>query len=201
MELVCTVKNVEDHPILWMKLGMGRTKNPVPLSVGTQILSRDSRYKLDLDHAAGTYKLIITNIEKFDGGKYQCQVVTSPEKLVSADVVLKVRTSPVINEVSDPVISQGVNLLSSANSNEECNQKNQQLLNAAYYGNEEEVKHLLQGTVYYQSFGPRVAICSEREFFMRTGQTLSVLIFSCNKLVIHNHNLNFSNEVLHIHIT
>ena len=147
MELVCTVKHGEDHPILWMKLGMGRTKNPVPLSVGTQILSRDSRYRLDLDHTAGTYKLIITNIEKMDAGKYQCQVVTSPKTLVSADVVLKVRTPPITNEVSDPVISQEVNLLSSANSNKECNQKNQRLLNAAHYGNEEEVKHLLQCTV------------------------------------------------------
>ena len=147
MELVCAVKHIEDHPILWMKLGMGRTKNPVPLSVGAQLLSRDSRYKLDLDYTAGTYKLIITNIEKFDGGKYQCQVVISPETLVSADVVLKVRTPPVINEVSDPVISQEVNLLSSVNSNGECNQKNQRLLNAAHYGNEEEAKHLLQCTV------------------------------------------------------
>ena len=111
MELVCTVKNVEDHPILWMKLGMGRTKNPVPLSTGTQILFKDSRYKLDVDHAAGTYKLIITNVEKIDGGKYQCQVVTHPETMVTADVDLKVRTSPVINEESDPVISQEVNLL------------------------------------------------------------------------------------------
>ena len=111
MELVCTVKHGEDHPILWMKLEMGRTKNPVPLSVGTQILSRDSRYRLDLDYTAGTYKLIITNIEKMDGGKYQCQVVTHPETMVTADVDLKVRTSPVINEESDPVISQEVNLL------------------------------------------------------------------------------------------
>ena len=147
MELVCTVKHGEDHPILWMKLEMGRTKNPVPLSTGTQILFKDSRYKLDVDHAAGTYKLIITNVEKIDGGKYQCQVVTSPKTLVSADVVLKVRTPSVINKVSDPVISQEVNLLSSANSNGECNQKNQRLLNAAHYGNEEEVKHLLQCTV------------------------------------------------------
>ena len=111
MELVCTVKHGEDHPILWMKLEMGRTKNPVPLSTGTQILFKDSRYKLDVDHAAGTYKLIITNIEKFDGGKYQCQVVAPYTTLVSADVVLKVRTPPITNEVSDPVISQEVNLL------------------------------------------------------------------------------------------
>jgi len=106
VELVCTVKHGEDHPILWMKLEMGRTKNPVPLSTGTQILFKDSRYKLDVDHAAGTYKLIITNVEKIDGGKYQCQVVTHPETMVTADVDLKVRTSPVINEESDPVISQ-----------------------------------------------------------------------------------------------
>ena len=147
MELVCTVKHVEEYPILWMKLGMGRTKNPVPLSVGTQILSRDSRYKLDLDHAAGTYKLIITNVEKFDGGKYQCQVFTSPETIVTADVDLKVRKSPVINKASDPVISQEAILQPSANSNGECNQKNQLLSNAVYNNIKEEVKYLLQCTV------------------------------------------------------
>ena len=86
-------------------------------------------------------------VEKIDGGKYQCQVVTHPETMVTADVDLKVRKSPVINKVSDPVISQEAILQPSANSNGECNQKNQLLLNAAYYGSEKEVKHLLQCTV------------------------------------------------------
>jgi len=108
VELTCTVKHGSDHPILWMKLEMGKTKNPVPLSTGNQILFKDSRYKLDVDHAAGTYKLIINNVEKIDGGKYQCQVVTHPQTMVTADVDLKVRTSPVINEESDPIITKEV---------------------------------------------------------------------------------------------
>ena len=89
---------------------MGKTKNPVPLSVGFRILFTDSRYKVEVDHAAGTYKLIITDVEKIDGGKYLCQVVASPETLtiLTADVDLKIRTSPVIDETSDQVISQEV---------------------------------------------------------------------------------------------
>ena len=52
-------------------------------------------------------------------------------------------------------------LLSATNSNGECYEKNQGLINAVLNGNEEEVKYLLQGKVLYQNFGPRLSICSE----------------------------------------
>ena len=46
---------------------------------------------------------------KSDEGKYQCQVVTTPENVITADVDVKVKTTPVMKEDAEPVVMQEVN--------------------------------------------------------------------------------------------
>jgi len=108
VELVCTVKNGNEYPILWMKLEDERKNNPVPISTGNKLFFKNSRYSLEFDPNAGSYKLIINDVAKSDEGKYQCQVVTTPENVITADVDVKVKTTPVMKEDAEPVVMQEV---------------------------------------------------------------------------------------------
>ena len=64
VELVCTVKNGNEYPILWMKLEDERKNNPVPISTGNKLFFKNSRYSLEFDPNAGSYKLIINDEEQ-----------------------------------------------------------------------------------------------------------------------------------------
>ena len=72
-----------------MKLEDERKNNPVPISTGNKLFFKNSRYSLEFDPNEGSYKLIINDVAKSDEGKYQCQVVTTPENVITADVVVK----------------------------------------------------------------------------------------------------------------
>ena len=92
-----------------MKLEDERKNNPVPISTGNKLFFKNSRYSLEFDPNAGSYKLIINDVAKSDEGKYQCQVVTTPENVITADVDVKVKTTPVMKEDAEPVVMQEVN--------------------------------------------------------------------------------------------
>ena len=67
-----------------MKLEDERKNNPVPISTGNKLFFKNSRYSLEFDPNEGSYKLIINDVAKSDEGKYQCQVVTTPENVITA---------------------------------------------------------------------------------------------------------------------
>ena len=92
-----------------MKLEDERKNNPVPISTGNKLFFKNSRYSLEFDPNEGSYKLIINDVAKSDEGKYQCQVVTTPENVITADVDVKVKTTPVMKEDAEPVVMQEVN--------------------------------------------------------------------------------------------
>ena len=109
MELVCTVQNGHEYPILWMRLESKDSKNTLPISTGPNLLVRDSRFELNFEPEAGSYKLNIKDIVKSDEGKYQCQVVTDVKNVVTADVLLKVKVEPVMIEDTENIIDVEVN--------------------------------------------------------------------------------------------
>ena len=69
MELICTVKNGHEYPILWMRLESKENSNTLPISTGSNLFIRDSRFDLTYDPEAGSYKLTITNVVKSDEGR------------------------------------------------------------------------------------------------------------------------------------
>ena len=91
-----------------MKLEDERKNNPVPISTGNKLFFKNSRYSLEFDPNEGSYKLIINDVAKSDEGKYQCQVVTTPENVITADVVVK----GVVNQILSPISnSESTNFL------------------------------------------------------------------------------------------
>ena len=108
VELVCTVKNGHEYPILWMRLKSEENNNPLPISTGPNLFLRDDRFKLDYDPNAGSYKLTIKDVVKSDEGRYQCQVVTDVKNVITADVDLKVKVSPVMLNTTESVVNAEV---------------------------------------------------------------------------------------------
>ena len=91
MELTCTIANANEYPLLWVRLGDGEERN-FPISHGQNLFIKTSqKFKLDSDDAAGTYTLKIKNIQPSDDATYQCQLVTTTEDMITADVKLQVQ--------------------------------------------------------------------------------------------------------------
>lgn len=134
VELVCSVQYAPEYPVLWMKVDRSRQSDPLPISTGSSLIIRDSRFTMRHDIASSTYALLVTiasmlvmfhlfsmyhccyylvlqikDIQETDAGYYQCQVIISVINKISAEVELQVRRPPVIsdNSTRSVVVSEG----------------------------------------------------------------------------------------------
>nr|CAD7570475.1 unnamed protein product [Timema californicum] len=57
VELECSVQYAQDYPVLWMKVDRNRITEPLPISTGSSLIIRDSRFALRYDTASSTYTL------------------------------------------------------------------------------------------------------------------------------------------------
>ncbi|KAK9506136.1 hypothetical protein O3M35_008126 [Rhynocoris fuscipes] len=113
VELECSVQYAQEYPILWMKTSPGRQLDPLPISTGSTLIIRDSRFSVRYDPSSSTYTLQIKDIQETDAGIYQCQVIISVNNKVSAEVELQVRRPPVIsdNSTRSRIVSEGQSVL------------------------------------------------------------------------------------------
>jgi len=109
VELVCSVQYAQDYPVLWMRIDRSRQSDGLPISTGSTLIIRDSRFSLRYDTASSTYTLQIKDIQETDAGYYQCQVLISLNNRISAEVDLQVRRPPIIsdNSTRSLVVSEG----------------------------------------------------------------------------------------------
>ncbi|XP_049838500.1 lachesin [Schistocerca gregaria] len=109
VELECSVQYAQDYPVLWMKVDRNRQVDPLPISTGSSLIIRDSRFALRYDTASSTYTLQIKDIQETDAGFYQCQVIIGLNNKITAEVDLQVRRPPVIsdNSTRSLVVSEG----------------------------------------------------------------------------------------------
>lgn len=109
IELECSVQYVRDFPVLWIKVDNVDPSRTIPLSTGSNLIVKDSRFSLRYDQASSTYTLQIKDIQENDQGKYQCQVLLTVTEKISADVAVSVRIPPIIfdNSTRSVVVSEG----------------------------------------------------------------------------------------------
>lgn len=109
VELECSVQYAQEYPVLWMKVDRSRLVDPLPISTGSSLIIRDSRFSLRYDTASSTYTLQIKDIQETDAGYYQCQVIIALNNKISAEVDLQVRRPPIIsdNSTRSLVVSEG----------------------------------------------------------------------------------------------
>ncbi|GLG92915.1 Lachesin [Gryllus bimaculatus] len=109
VELDCSVQYAQDYPVLWMKIDRTRMVDPLPISTGSSLIIRDSRFSLRYDTASSTYTLQVKDIQETDAGYYQCQVILALNNKISAEVELQVRRPPIIsdNSTRSLVVSEG----------------------------------------------------------------------------------------------
>lgn len=60
VELSCSVQYAQDYPVLWIKIGRDRRMDPLPISTGSSLIIRDSRFALRTNDADSTYTLQVT---------------------------------------------------------------------------------------------------------------------------------------------
>jgi neuronal growth regulator 1 len=123
------VQYVRDFPVLWIKIDNVDPSRTIPLSTGSNLIVKDSRFSLRYDQASSTYTLQvytiifqplphyinfpcwfqIKDIQENDAGKYQCQVLLTVTEKISADVAVSVRIPPIIfdNSTRSVVVSEG----------------------------------------------------------------------------------------------
>ncbi|GBP56629.1 Lachesin [Eumeta japonica] len=100
VDLDCSVHYAQDYPVLWVKKDRLRTTDSLPLSTGTTLIIRDSRFSLRFDPASATYTLSLKDIQETDAGWYQCQVIMTVSNKITAEVELQVRRPPIISDNS-----------------------------------------------------------------------------------------------------
>ncbi|XP_077290004.1 septate junction protein lachesin [Arctopsyche grandis] len=111
VELECSVQYAQEYPVLWMKTDRFRSTDLLPISAGTTLIVKDSRFSLRADTASSTITLQIKDIQETDAGWYMCQVMISTNNKISADVELQVRRPPIIsdNSTRSIVVNEGQN--------------------------------------------------------------------------------------------
>ena len=57
IELECSVQYVRDFPVLWIKVDNVDHARTIPLSTGSNLIVKDSRFSLRYDQASSTYTL------------------------------------------------------------------------------------------------------------------------------------------------
>jgi hypothetical protein len=57
VELECSVQYAQDYPVLWMRIDRSRQSDGLPISTGSTLIIRDSRFALRYDTASSTYTL------------------------------------------------------------------------------------------------------------------------------------------------
>lgn len=57
VELECSVQYAQDYPVLWMRIDRSRQSDGLPISTGSTLIIRDSRFSLRYDTASSTYTL------------------------------------------------------------------------------------------------------------------------------------------------
>ena len=110
VELECSIKNVNNYPVLWTVLATDQSATPKFLSTGTSLVTKDSRFGLRYDPASSKYVLQIKDIRETDAGMYFCNIVVSlMMNFIKSGVELSVRTPPVItiNSTHWIVVSEG----------------------------------------------------------------------------------------------
>lgn len=109
VEFQCSVQYAQEYPVLWTKVNKDNENDPLPLSHGSSLIIRDTRFTLRYDESSSTFILQVKDIQETDAGFYQCKVVISVNNYVSAKVELQVRRPPVIsdNSTRSLVVSEG----------------------------------------------------------------------------------------------
>lgn len=106
VELECSVRNVEENPVMWIKIL--DLQSTIFISTGDSVVINDTRFAIRYDEASTTYTLQIKDFQETDAGTYQCQVYLSTSKKISADVELTVRRPALItNQTISLVVSEG----------------------------------------------------------------------------------------------
>lgn len=109
VELKCSVQYAQEYPVIWMKVDRAKVTEPLPISTGSSLIVRDSRFAIRYDTASSTYTLLVKDIQETDAGYYRCQVIIGINNKISAEVDLQVRRPPVIsdNSTRSLVVSEG----------------------------------------------------------------------------------------------
>ncbi|CAK9798240.1 LAC [Anthophora plagiata] len=100
VEFHCSVQYAQDFPVVWTKINKVVANDQLPLSHGSSLIIRDTRFALRYDDALSTFVLQIKDIQETDAGFYQCKIVISLNNYVSANVELQVRRPPIISDNS-----------------------------------------------------------------------------------------------------
>ncbi|XP_026816438.1 lachesin-like [Rhopalosiphum maidis] len=105
IEMNCSVFNASRFPVAWLKFEKEDPTKTVVLSIGNNLIVRDSRFSLGVfigtESSSRTFK--ITNIHNNDVALYRCVVMCDDvdgDTNTSADVQLEVNRSPVILKLS-----------------------------------------------------------------------------------------------------
>ncbi|KOX69521.1 Lachesin [Melipona quadrifasciata] len=100
VEFRCSVLYAPDFPVVWTKINKNVANDQLPLSHGSTLIIRDTRFALKYDDALSTFRLQIKDIQETDAGFYQCKILISLNNYVSANVELQVRRPPIISDNS-----------------------------------------------------------------------------------------------------
>ncbi|XP_050588764.1 lachesin-like isoform X2 [Bombus affinis] len=100
VEFRCSVLYAPDFPVVWTKINKNVANDQLPLSHGSTLIIRDTRFTLKYDDALSTFRLQIKDIQETDAGFYQCKILISLNNYVSANVELQVRRPPIISDNS-----------------------------------------------------------------------------------------------------
>ncbi|XP_055297900.1 uncharacterized protein LOC129566198 isoform X2 [Sitodiplosis mosellana] len=103
--LNCRIRLLQDKTVTWLKREQNNDYDIQLLTIGVQTYTFDKRFSVEFEYP-NNWRLRIADINKTDGGLYECQISTHPPRAIRTRLHVKAPEVLIVDEFEQPLVDK-----------------------------------------------------------------------------------------------